>query len=530
MATAMRNAQPHRIAAMLLAGLALLATTAVAQQYKRVHQEALRPLLDGKLDAASESIGAVCRERGDDPESWFLAALLAAVQDDAAAARDAVARALDLGLPPGRFLAGPFECTAKLRAIPGLAADLEARSGPLVHGPTLGDVTHEHARVWLRTARPARVSIEARSDAGHVAHIDGRTTSRSAHTATLQLDGLRANTSYSYRVLVEGADTEHGGRIRTAPAPGTPTTFTIAFGGGAGYVPQHEHMWNTIRATAPDALLLLGDNVYSDDPTRRGMQEYCYSRRQSRPEWRALVHSVPVYAIWDDHDFGTNDCIGGTSRTTPPWKPEVWEVFTRNWPNPDYGHADRPDGIGSYFTWQRGDVRFVELDGRAWRTDPRQPEPTMLGPAQHAWLDATLGNSQCRVHAICSPVPWTFAAKGDSRDTWNGFRAERDGLFASWRAMEVPGVVLLSADRHRSDAWRIDRAEGPDLYEFNSSRLTNQHRHGPVPGSLFSYTAGPSFGLVTFDTAGADTPRVTYRVVDLQGTIQHSLAIRPGAE
>ena len=59
--------------------------------------------------------------------------------------------------------------------------------------------------------------------------------------------------------------------------------FTIAFGGGAGYVPPHERMWDTIRAIAPRALLLLGDNVYIDDPKTPEMQLFHYYRRQSQP-------------------------------------------------------------------------------------------------------------------------------------------------------------------------------------------------------------------------------------------------------
>ena len=35
---------------------------------------------------------------------------------------------------------------------------------------------------------------------------------------------------------------------------------------GAGYVPHNERVWRTIRGKSPDLMLLLGDNIYSDDP------------------------------------------------------------------------------------------------------------------------------------------------------------------------------------------------------------------------------------------------------------------------
>ncbi|MDB2674069.1 hypothetical protein N9Y81_03865, partial [Akkermansiaceae bacterium] len=78
--------------------------------------------------------------------------------------------------------------------------------------------------------------------------------------------------------------------------------FTIGFGGGSGYVPENERMWDTIGAIEPRALLLLGDNVYIDDPETPEMQRFHYYRRQSQPEWGKLAKTVPIYSIWDDHD------------------------------------------------------------------------------------------------------------------------------------------------------------------------------------------------------------------------------------
>ncbi len=50
----------------------------------------------------------------------------------------------------------------------------------------------------------------------------------------------------------------------------------------------------------------------------------------------------------------------------------------------------------------------------------------------------------------------------------------------------INGVVLISADRHRSDAWKISRSAGYDLYEFMSSKMTNVVRHRLMDGALFA--------------------------------------------
>ena len=134
-----------------------------------------------------------------------------------------------------------------------------------------------------------------------------------------QVTDLSPQTDYTYSLRIHGGKPVTGGSFRTFPRPGKPCKLTVAFGGGAGYVPEHERMWDTIGSFDPDALLLLGDNVYIDAPRMREMQDYCYYRRQSRPEFRKLVAHTPVYTIWDDHDFGVNDCWYGPDPTRPAY-------------------------------------------------------------------------------------------------------------------------------------------------------------------------------------------------------------------
>ena len=85
----------------------------------------------------------------------------------------------------------------------------------------------------------------------------------------------------------------------------------------------------------------------------------------------------------------------------------------------------------------------------------------------------------------------------------------------------------LSADRHRSDAWKIERPNGYGFYEFSSSRLTNQHVHPRMEkaGAIFSYNELQSFGQVTFDTTAED-PSVTYDVVNINGEKPFTLTVQ----
>ena len=300
--------------------------------------------------------------------------------------------------------------------------------------------------------------------------------------------------------------------------------FTIAFGGGAGYVPPHERMWDTIGAIDPRALLLLGDNVYIDDPKTPEMQLFHHYRRQSQPEWSKLAKKVPIYAIWDDHDLTTNDGWGGPAINEPSWKREVWQIFKDNWDNPYYGGGEKQPGC--WFDFWIGKVHFVLIDGRYYRESPKGKNPSMLGPAQMKWLKKTL-KEPATFTVFCTNVPVTPKVKPGSKDTWDGFDGERQKIFNFIAKEKIPGVVILSADRHRSDAYRIDTGiEGMyPLYECQSSRLTNQHVHGLIKHSLFGYNEKQSFGRVDFDLTVKD-PTFKYTVISIDGETIHSLELK----
>ncbi|MBN1346351.1 MAG: alkaline phosphatase D family protein [Phycisphaerae bacterium] len=523
-------------------------SVAATKQYKRVHQAALDLITAGKTEQAVAYLKELTRTNPKDPETQFMLAFALVRQGKKDEAIAAMRSALSLGLPPGRIIAGPRNLLgplgepAVLRDLlggrPGWtetldgSADTDAAWQP-IHGPMVGNVTEQSAAIWIRAARagiyravaweiarpgdkPGRLAAEAKAQA----------TPDTDYTAVIPLTGLAADRYYAYSVGPDGSRAvpmSSSRYFRTAPAPGAKAKFALAFGGGAGFVPENERMWNTIDAHKPDLLLLLGDNVYIDHPESPDMQRYCYYRRQSRPEFRALVAHTPVYSIWDDHDFGTNDCWGGPEIDSPTWKRSVWNVFHQNWVNP--GYAGGKDQLGCWYAFTWDNVEFFMLDCRYYRTNPKAKSTSMLGPVQKEWFKGKLRASKATFKVICSSVPFDYRTKGDSLDTWNGYRAERDEIFGLIDNHNIGGVILMSADRHRSDLWKIDRQHGYPLYELSSSRLTNQHVHQTMPAAEFSYNRKQSFGLVEFDTTAAD-PTVTYRIVTIDGQTPHTFTVK----
>jgi alkaline phosphatase D len=381
-------------------------------------------------------------------------------------------------------------------------------------------------RVWVRTAEESPVTVrvfQPETADNAVATASSKSSNDADYTAVVQLEGLQPNAEYAYEVAIGDDPPTPRARFRTFPPAGKPAKFQIAFGGCAGYAPENERMWDTIASFHPAAMLLLGDNVYIDLPEQAGpLHRYTMYQRQSRSEYRRLVSTTPVYAIWDDHDAAVDDIWLGPYRDKPTWKPSMLRLFQNNWNNPAYGDHDWP---GCWFEFSVADVDFFMLDCRYYRTNPYADPRTMLGAVQKAWLLAELKKSKAALKIIVSSVAWAPSAKPGSRDTWDGFPAEREEIFSTIEKNRIEGVLLLSGDRHRSDARKIPRPNAYPLYDLLSSRLTNVEIHELLPGALFGYNAKCSFGLLTFDTAQAD-PQVTFQIVNIDAEPVHSLTIR----
>jgi len=281
--------------------------------YKRRGQRQLLAIMDGRPEEAIAWATARVAEDPGDLESRFMLAIAWARLGQTERAMAAVRLALAAGLPWERFLAGPRDLLEPLSQSAGFKEIRDRLDLQLVHGPMLGDVTSTQARVWVRTAEPSEIVVEATPLAGEskpVVQVRFHTAATRDFTGVGRLEGLEPGTLYRYWLTVQGRSVgrDSNWTFRTYPKEWASGRFTVAFGGCAGYTPKHEKIWDAIQVSRPDAMLFLGDNVYLDVPEVPGaFHRYTYYRRQSRPEFRRLVSSVPVYAIWDDHDAGMDD-------------------------------------------------------------------------------------------------------------------------------------------------------------------------------------------------------------------------------
>ena len=393
----------------------------------------------------------------------------------------------------------------------------------LMQGPMVGAVSATDALIWVRTTGEYAVAIEYGTDLELRSTRSVEATARKAsdYTLVLRLTGLEPSTDYFYRVLVNGKPDRYIKRVaplrlRTAPPPGAPTSFRVAFGSCPKFQDDRfQPIWPVVVGLEPDLFLWIGDNVYADTLDPDILREE-YRRQRDVAGLQPLLSNVSNLAVWDDHDYGLNN-----HDRTNPIKQEALEIFTQYWANPSYGLADAP---GVFFAYSYGAVDFFFLDDRYHRdpnSQPDTPDKTMLGRAQFDWLCERLAASRAVFKVLVAGGGWT-AAKGEGGDSWAGFLNERNRLFDFIRDGEIPGVILVSGDSHVGELNVIPWSErgGYDLYDLVSSPLAQEppdswlHRR-PERRIRPVYFQGSNVGVIDFYFDGE--PRVMYRLYDFIG-------------
>ena len=228
---------------------------------------------------------------------------------------------------------------------------------------------------------------------------------------------------------------------------------------------QPQTSWSNVLGVEPHFHLTVGDTHYADttDPSTQWAHHIRYRRV---PEFAAVLRHVPVYSMWDDHDYGPNDSDG-----TAKGKENSlagWEQF---WANPGVGTPETP-GAFYKFTW--GQVEFFVVDGRYHRSPDKAPDDDkkrMLGDAQFAWLLDGLKKSQAKFKVVASGSTLAHS----ERDGWRIYTFSRHRFFDAIREHRIPGVLYMSGDIHNSLVWTHPESKrvGYPLIEVISSGVAN---------------------------------------------------------
>jgi alkaline phosphatase D len=323
-----------------------------------------------------------------------------------------------------------------------------------------------------------------------------------------------------------------------AVAPAGEAGVRIAFGSCL-------RQWQAILDADPDVFLFLGDNVYTDIGPYRTAPEperiaRAYEELGRQPGYLALRRRTPVFAIWDDHDYGRDN-----AGADYPWK-ETSEAHFLDFFNvpADAEERARP---GTYAVRYLGDgahrVQLLLLDTRYFRSPLRfgEPDPacprvnllpetdagaTLLGAQQWRWLEARL-REPARLRIIASSIQ--VIPDGHCFEKWANFPRERERLFDLIRSTGAAGVVIVSGDRHLAEISRLpgDRVGYP-LYEITASGMNSA---GAGKGEQNPYRVTPdnvrrdNFGMILVDWEQEDVP-IWLQIRDSEGNIVQQTGIR----
>ncbi|MCA8901982.1 MAG: alkaline phosphatase D family protein [Hyphomonas sp.] len=432
---------------------------------------------------------------------------------------------------------------------------------------------------------PIPVSYEVTDAAGAIVS-SGLLSAEASHDFCVKADaaGLSPATAYSYKFTAltrAGEVTSPTGRTRTTAASGTaPVRFGVVSCSNWQF-----GLFNAYAALAAednlDAIIHLGDYFYEygtdgyggevalaigrpHEPTHECVTLADYRARHAQyktdPNLQAAHAAVPWICTWDDHESANNSYRTGAANHNPEkgegnwsdrkmaavqayfeWQPirdmEAGRISTAVWRSFDFGDVATVCALESRLTGRSEDISwFTALSGATGEEDLAQraaitmgqvndPDRTMLGVDQEAWLDSELKRSvddgktwqvlanQVVMAKVALPkmqdtlTPEQIAAQDNSYvqqmigfsalglpsnlDAWDGFPAARERLYDSVTRAGAR-LVTLAGDTHTAWANTLHDAAGKRCgVEFGCTSITSPGsgsavKDVPELGKLFS--------------------------------------------
>jgi alkaline phosphatase D len=364
----------------------------------------------------------------------------------------------------------------------------------ITHGPMIGHVTGQTAKVWIRGDKPAEVPPpQLLFGAVHLwkagAYLGTRFCALRDYydfTGVVVFDGLSPSTEYEVQcetILAPAANAPPVDRLIVAPAP--PVPAQPANGRFATAPPPDEArlrfvfgscrylFWDNafhrdsakgdkafrsigeLHARKPlDFVLFVGDQIYADPlnvvQSAKTPQKFneVYHETFGQPYFRQVTSSLPGYMILDDHEIKDN----WSKDQIAEGKGGLFQVAMGAYAS--YQHLRNPDTPKGqlWYTFDWGAFPVFVMDTRTQRV--KNPiggeQKTILGREQlNSFLDWLHANRKAPAKIVVSSVPFVPDTKR-LVDKWAEFAEERSIVLEFIRVEKIKGVAFLSGDVHNS--------------------------------------------------------------------------------
>jgi alkaline phosphatase D len=359
-------------------------------------------------------------------------------------------------------------------------------------GVASGDPTQHSMVLWTALhpsfgARGEAVLGEISTSASfaHVLHtFTTQAQADNGYTLSVPVEHLAPDTRYYYRFRC-GEHTSEVGITHTLPQ--NPDEIVFAVVSCSNYEWGYFNAYASIAHTEGlDFVIHLGDYIYEYESGKYGSKKLPrkhlpkkeligladyrtrYAHYRLDPHLKELHRTMPIIAVWDDHEIANNAYREGAENHQPAdgsWQQRVeaarkayfeWMPIT----------PQATPSIQRSFNW--GNLASLwMLDGRlegrskqlASLNDPQAADTarTMLGHEQRDRLLKEVGESTARWKVLGNQVvfssfelPAALDRYGKSMDMWEGYSVERKYLMSRWQAAGVNNIVVLTGDAHAS--------------------------------------------------------------------------------
>ena len=422
-----------------------------------------------------------------------------------------------------------------------------------------GDVTASSAVIWGRGDRPSRLVVDFSTSPTFQRQVQTRVGSQVSaetdYTGTIDIQGLRPNTTYYYQVrfALDGVESEFTrqnmtGRFRTAPRSDrarsvrfvwaadmagqgwgrNPDLKITAFDGEeiqGGYV-----IFDVMRKLKPDFALFSGDMIYADNPipptkpipeivgggtwvNQPAKDFVAISQDEFRENWKynlgdekftRFLAETPIYVQWDDHEV-TNNWYPNEILTAAPYNGMAANVLAERARQAFFEYNPiRGEEIFRNYNYGKHLELFL-LDQRSFRGDNdknAEPNLEMLGADQLQWIKDRLKASQATWKIVASDDPLSIITGGPGDyDAWSqndssilGREAQLRDLLKFIKDEGIENVVWITADVHFPAAIYYD----PSRAVFQDFNPFWEFVIGPIHAGAFGPASDlpldPSFG------------------------------------
>jgi alkaline phosphatase D len=315
------------------------------------------------------------------------------------------------------------------------------------------------------------------------------------------------------------------------PASSLAAQNTVILFGSCAHQDKEMPILKAVLDDQRDAFVFLGDNIYGDTENMSELKAK-YERLGNNILFQKLRATTPIFAIWDDHDYGEND-----AGKEYKFKAESKQIMLDFWQVPqDSERRAHKDGLYGSYTIGQGEqsVRLIMPDLRYERDDlksvgalkyhtvrkakkmgPYQKSAgSMLSQAQWKWLEEELKKPE-PIKIIASSLQ--VLADFTGWEAWANFDDKRR-LIALIQKLQVDGVLFVSGDTHWGEISKLSEGLAYPLWDITSSGLTEEWKDvSPNKNRVSPATANVNYGFI--DITWSDNPNIIFGLKDIDGNV-----------